>query len=465
MDLYYVRRNLARHFSVIGTGFIVEVNEIEISPAEREMKKDCEYVWVIKDEKINDEYDYFVNGWIGTYPGTVPAHINRGIVIMARGKLIQTATTFDVGGTGFTGQHALAYMVGEVHAEFLDEEVDLIATGRRSVVWEAEPAASFRHWINDKIRVIARDWAKRRREAKLKKVKEIPVYKDRIANLPTRERKLIDSFLVRLIGREEVNVETIIRTANFLADGVEYKAFLDLMETIDKSGISNPEELLKFLEEWEVLDAIEMIRIIEGRFKAIFHFQELIKVRAKEVPTLHNFLVDNPWIIDPRWDYLHDELTFRETLLKMFPEAEDIPEENRRIDFLCLGYGKTLHVIELKRPGSSIGRKELDQLEHYVDYVTSLFGTDSEISYESAIGYIIGGKLSQTRGVREKAKRLAANRMYVRTFDDLEKVFRKVHGQFVKTLERKASRIPDTRLFEGLGRLKLQYPEPPSDED
>ena len=83
-----------------------------------------------------------------------------------------------------------------------------------------------------------------------------------------------------------------------------------------------------------------------------------------------------------------------------------------------------------------------------------------DISYEAAVGYIIGGKISSTRGVATKQKRLAVNGMYVRTFADLERVFWRVHGQFVKTLERKAARIPDSRLLDGLARLKKNYPPP-----
>ncbi len=453
-----IRRNLARHFSILGSDFSVKVNGSPLKPAQRELRKRCEYVWEIKDEYVDEKSGLKVNGWIGTMKKTVPPDIERGIVVMSRGKLVQTSTTFDIGGKGITGQHALAYIVGELQAEFLDMEEDFIATGRRSVLWEKEPALKLRQWANKKIREVCREWAEKRREKKMKKVRELPTYKERIVNLPKREKKIVDGFLSKMAEREDVEIETIERTADFLATGVEYDAFLDLMETVVKAEVAKPEALIDFFKEWEVLDAIEMVRVVEGRLNAIRKFQELVRIRAKEVPTIHNFLVDNPWLLDPTWDYLDDEVDFRNKLLKRFPEAKNVTEENRRIDFLCLGYGNALNIIELKRPESSIGRKELGQLEDYVDYVRTLLGTDPA-SYQTVVGYIIGGRLVRTREVGEKAARLRQASMYVRTYNDLQKRVLSVYKRFIEVLERKAIRISDKRLLEGLERLKTGFGE------
>lgn len=451
-----VRRNLARHFCVVGNDFVVRINGEPLTPAERELKEECEYIWPYEDEVIDKEKGLVVNGWIGTMKKTVPSDIGNGIVVMARGKLVQTPTTFDIGGTGITGQHALSYMVGEIHAEFLDSEEDLISTGRRSVIWEVEPAVTLREWLNSQIKKIASEWAEKRREKKIKIVKEMPIYKERIVNLPKHEKKIIDRFLGNMAEREDVEEETIERTADFLASSVEYKGFLDLVDAIEESVVAKPEILIEFFNQWEVLDAIEMARVAEGRLNAIIKFQELVKIKAKEVPTLHDFLVDNPWLLDPTWDYLDDEITYRELLLKNFPESEEIPEENRRIDFLCLGYGNTLNVIELKRPGFTISRKALEQLEDYIDFVRSHFGTDHR-SYRTAVGYLIGGHLS--REARDKATRLEQHAMYVRTFGDLERVTLQVHRRFLEILERKSKRIKDPRLIEGLTRLNEKIVE------
>ena len=448
-----LRKSLARHFSVIGPDFIVRVNGKEISPDERKLDGQCEFVWRYDKEVIDKKRNLVVYGWIGTMEDTISQEENRGVVVMARGKLVQTPTTFDVGGKGFTGQFGLAYLVGEIQADFLDEEEDLISTGRRSVVWEMEPASSLRVWLNDAIRDVCADWVEKRRKKKMKVIAQMPVYSERILNLPKREKRIIDGFLGRMAGREDITNEAVTKVADFMASSVEYQTFLDFVESIEKAEVSKPEIIIEFFSEWEVLDAIEMVRLVEGRLEAITKVQEFVDTQAKEVPTLHNFLVDNPWLLDPSWDYLDDEVTYRKLILKKFPESQDVPEENRRIDFLCLGYGNTLHVIELKKPGSAIGRKQLDQLEAYVDFVRTLLGSDPK-SYQSVMGYIVGGHISDRANLIPKIERIAAHGMYVRTFFDLVTITYRVHRRFIEILERKLKRIPDKRLEEGISRLK-----------
>ena len=50
-------------------------------------------------------------------------------------------------------------------------------------------------------------------------------------------------------------------------------------------------------------------------------------------------------------DALEDEVWYSELLRKEFPEAK-LEERNRQIDFVCIGVGDTVRVIELKRPGT-----------------------------------------------------------------------------------------------------------------
>jgi hypothetical protein len=155
-----MRRTLARHFSVLGEDFVVKVNGVVITPDERDLRGRCQFAWPI-DEFVDEERTLKVTGWIGTMEKTVPRDTERGIAVMARGKLVQIPTLFDVGGTGFTGMHALSYMVGEIHAEFLDDIEDLVGTGRRSVVWEREEAQKLRKWANEKIKTICGEWSRR----------------------------------------------------------------------------------------------------------------------------------------------------------------------------------------------------------------------------------------------------------------------------------------------------------------
>lgn len=416
-----IRKNLARRFSILDPNydFKLEVNTVPIKPEDRDLLKKCQYTWPISDEIVDVNHsNWTVSGWIGTKPATISDEFERGVVVMCRGKLIQIPTLFDVGGTGFTGLMATAYLVGEIHAEFLDTDTDEVGTGRSSVIWEGEKGHALRKWGTQRLKQICSEWVDKRTETKLVVIKAQPLYKERIEKLPSTERKVVDSLLKKVAIKEDVTPEAIGDIASFLAEGIEYKGFLQLVQALDDSDPTNLHAVVQFLKEWEILDAVEMARIVEGRLHAIVKFQQLIDRNAKEIPDIHNFLVDNPWLLDPTWNYIDDEIRFSDLLKKKFREPSTALEEDRRIDFLCLGYGNTLHVIEIKRPSTHLGIKELRQLQDYVNFMKKNKGT-GERSYDAVFGYIIGGSIQEDQVVHQMKEDWKKIGLYVHTFEEL----------------------------------------------
>jgi hypothetical protein len=457
-DVDIMRRHLARRFSILGlqNQFRVYVNDQEILPADRELQAKCEIVWTI-DELIREGKPWRVQGWIGSLPrhDTLADEFERGIVIMARGKLIQTPTTFEQGGRGFTGMVGTAYLVGEIHAEFLDDDTDEIATHRSSIIWESDKGQALRDWGYEKVRRICSEWVDRRASIKLKEIVEEPVYKERIAKLPSVERGVIDGFLKKLAAKEDTSPETVKDIAEFMATGAEYKGFLELVKAIEDSAPENPEVIIKFLREWEILDAVEMARIVEGRLQAIGKFQHLIDRGAREKPDIHNFLVDNPWLLDPTWNYIDDEIRYSDLLKKEFSD-EDMPTADRRIDFLCLGYGNVLNVIEIKRPTLKMNVKQLRQLQDYVLFIKGHMGSGSR-SYDSVVGYLIGGSVAEDGDTREMKNQWKRLEMYIYTYEELRSTAIKAHRRFLDVIQRKADRVKDLRIRESYERLRRVF--------
>jgi hypothetical protein len=447
VDLDDVRGNLARNFSIIDTEFEVAVNGESIIPAHMRLREQCKKVWEIS-ETIEGRNALSLEGWIGISSEPLPKDIT-GVVVMTRGRLVQTPTTFDAGGIGTRGVVYLPSLVGELHAEFLDDKEDMIGTGRRSIIRETEEGQLLWTWGTTKVKSLLSEWVDTRAKEKLDEVRKLPVYEQRIAKLPNIERKAVENFLSKIAEKEEVETATVERVADFLASGAEYESFLTLVDAIERADATSPEILVDLFRDWEILDAIEMARIVEGRLDVLNKFQQYVEGGAREVPELHNFLVDNPWLLDPTWDYLQDEVQVSKLLGKKFPDSD-----GGRIDFLCLGHGNTLNVIELKRPSVAIGRKELEQLESYVDQAAASQGNDPRVSYANFVGYVVGGRISGTPGVSRKAQRLAGASMYIRTYSDLRRTAYNSHVRFVDVLKRKALRIKDVRLQESIERLE-----------
>lgn len=213
INIQSLRRGLARRFSVIGSQykFQVYVNDGAITPKERDLKllldKDSDgelYIWEYKDEEIKPDTGWKVSGWIGALDRTNPLDdgIQRGIVIMARGKLVQEPFVFDA---TVGQQYALSYLVGELDAEFVDGADDVIGTTRNSLVWAVEPNATFKQWGQAEVNRIARDWGEKRKRDNERQLAKNPLYRnfvkeaDRFENV--RIRKVADRLSKKWLGK------------------------------------------------------------------------------------------------------------------------------------------------------------------------------------------------------------------------------------------------------------------------
>ena len=181
-----LRRGLARRFAVIGGhNFEVVINGTPISPEDRDLKRliamdmnGDPYLWEYNQTEIKPETGWTVSGWIGALSRTSPSidKVERGIVLMARGKLVQEPFVFDA----VVGQQfALSYLIGELNTEFVDNEMeDTIATTRNSLVWDTEANTALKEWGQKEMGRIARLWSQKRSKDNEQQLQENEAYKE-----------------------------------------------------------------------------------------------------------------------------------------------------------------------------------------------------------------------------------------------------------------------------------------------
>jgi hypothetical protein len=442
-----IRRGLARRFAVIGAeqDFEVVINSSPISPEDRDLKrllqKDMNsepYLWEYNNVEIERGTGWTVSGWIGALERTRQDidGIDRGIVLMARGKLVQEPFVFNA----VVGQqYALSYLIGELHTEFVDETEDTIGTTRNSLVWDTEANIALKEWGQKEINKIARAWGKKRRKDNENQLQESELYRkfreraEEIGN--KRALKLADQLVRQSIERNPTaavqELEPLIQMClNFL----EFDAFWEIAEDLTEAEFQDSEKLLDLFREWQIVEAKEMARVTEGRIKTIEKLHHLIETNALEVPTLHNFLKEFPWVIDPRWTLVANEVTYSQLLHNEFPEASDVLESDRRIDFLCVRESTNLVVVEIKRPESKASRKDLDQIADYVLFMRDYIERTSDPNYklEEVTGYLLCGDLVDTPHVRQKRKMLERSQIYVRRHIDLLDMVKRAHAEFLE---------------------------------
>ncbi len=442
-----LRRGLARRFSVIGktNNFEVFVNGDAITVEERDLQRllekdrdGNEYLWKYDNHEISPNTGWKVSGWIGALNRTSPQidGVNRGIAIMARGKLVQEPFVFDA----VVGQQfALSYLIGELHAEFVDDQEDTIGTTRNSLVWDTDANIALKQWGQNEVNRISREWATKRQADNEAALAQNPIYvkfterANEIGN--RRATKIADKFIRSVVKQNVVNdvkeQESIIQSS---LDWLEFDAFQEIAEDLAETTVQDVAKLLELFREWEIVEAKEMSKVSNGRVNTIEKLQDMIDKNALEVPELHNFLKKFPWTIDPRWSLVADEVRYSQLLRDEYPEDSEVPEIDRRIDFLCVGETDQLIVVEIKRPQSKASKKELAQIEEYVlfmrDYVKKT--TDPGAGYKKVVGYLLCGDLVDTSFVREKREVLEQSSIYVRRYKDLLSMVQANHAEFLK---------------------------------
>jgi hypothetical protein len=447
ISLTALRRSIARRFSVIGSTYTFEVviNGSPITPEERDLHRLLDkrsdgspYLWEYDNVEIKPDTGWTVSGWIGAVKRTVPLEdgVQRGIAILARGKLVQEPFTFDA----VVGQQfALSYLIGELTAEFVDGVEDTIATTRNTLVWDTEANSALKVWGAKEVNRIAREWADKRAEDNEKELQKNPLYtrfleeSEKTSN--PKAKKIADKLVRDVIKKDIISgdehQEDVVQLC---IDFLEFDEFWDLAEQLSEADIHDPGKVASLFRDWEIIEAREMAKVTRGRIQTIEKLQRLIETNALEVPTLHNFLKEFPWVLDPRWTLVADEQYFSGLLRDHFPESDEVPEADRRIDFLCIREGDQLVVVEIKRPQSKASEKELDQIREYVYFLRDIVEktTDPDFNFRDVTGYLFCGSLVDTVNVRQGVKGLERDRIYVRRYSDLLRLVENSHKEFLE---------------------------------
>ena len=143
-DAETFRRQLARKFGIGSSNFKISVTDSKTGEERDVSGLDVEIMEGTKiqvDERpvpIEGEEPLPVSGWIAYAKHSYRNEEMAGVRIYVRGKLAATSRDFGRR-AGFTGELTIrTYMVGEIRAEWLDEDEDLITTDRQDILWSSD---------------------------------------------------------------------------------------------------------------------------------------------------------------------------------------------------------------------------------------------------------------------------------------------------------------------------------------
>ena len=422
IDAKSVRRGIAKHFAVIGDGFAVLVNGRRILPSDKFGDGDWEAEWHI-DEPVGDDHpEWVVSGRIMASRRPLDEE-DRGVIVTARGKLIQTPTDFGARGGS---RHARSHIAGEVRAEFCDDADDSVSTDRHSVT-DTPQGTALREWGAKRLGGISSELAKARRAAREKAIRQDPEIKPWLGRLDKPQGRLADK-IIRAATSAQADGAKQKELVLYARASFEQSAFLDMAEALGERP--DPEALLEMFRGCGVVEARELERIVKARLVAI---DRLIKFMdgGGDAPALHDCFRGAPWMIDPSWTQWQEEPRLSRLLAEKFPDGET-DEDDRRIGFMAMGVGDTVHVIELKRPGYAARSEDFGRLSRYVGFAKDMMGDGR---YNGVAGYLVAGGMPDGPGAAEMARTFEASRYYIRTYGDLAASARRLHRHFKDRLE------------------------------
>lgn len=456
------KRGLARRLLVLSGDFTVHVNGKAVSRQEipfqfRFPTKPGQ--WDTADLGNGQQ----VQWWAGFCKDTIPDEEQRGFVVYVRGKLAQSPWFFDLSG-GVWGQHGMQYLTGEVQADFLDEAVDLIATDRGTVRWEDPQAAPLKDWGRRKIRELLEQWTDKRREAK-EKSPRIKQYLELAEKLPENERRIFKTVVDRIVAipqldKDREGKDIADELVEFAYNALTNRSFLDAIRRLNAASAEDVAQFQEVLSEWDILEAVNTAHLVKGRVAIIRKFSQMIAGKVPEKPDMQDHLKQHPWLIDPKWTTLVHEQTLDKLLADKFSVAKAKSKEgSRRLDFFCLGDTyQTAHVVETKRPGDLVGRKEFDQLRDYVLYLRNKLqeeSTDPEHKRSVVRGLLVADRIRAGDEGHARSHQ-DADTFDIRTWSNLLTTTETMHREFLDVVKGRAP-ADDPRMEE----LSVESDPPP----
>jgi len=425
INLDELKSGIASRFMLFDDNFQAYLNDESITMEDRNMG-DIEFTWDV-DEDIVDDKKWHVKGTIWAKEGTIREEYNRGITVFARGRLIQEPSFF---GATSGKEFAYSHLFGQLTADFLDDEHDNTSTNRASINFESEEGLAFRDWAHEKVTEISQKWAEGRIAKRTNLISENEQVKTWLKGLTKTERKSAKSILYSIVKNENLTEPQALDLFSYVKDTFSYRAFQDLADQIDTHGSDDAPLIIDLFKQWEHLESREMYKIMKGRISAIKKLREFIDNGTRE-RVVQNYLKQFPWVLNPKWTIVEEEATYSK-LLKDYFKEDEVPEENRRIDFLCFSSWGEFIILELKKPSAVIGEKEINQLRDYVIFIKDKIKTSGQFANSPVYGYLICEKIQKLAPIDTIIEDMKASGRFVLKYTDLASYAEKLHMEFIE---------------------------------
>jgi hypothetical protein len=416
----YLRTKLARRFSVIGDpqSFTILLNGSQITKADRNFYNAVQFLWGFGEEAVKEvlplcphlamlpvqakaadqkpcveilpngvtfgDETFFVQGYIASVE--VPKQLGAKedsanmISIFANGRVFAE----DILPEANSAKYYQSYLVGEIHADFLDSDDIDRATASREAIKKDDPRyRALISFIQAALESVGDKWDDWRAELGLGKVDpQNEVVVEWIEGLEDARDKKAATKLMTAIKNAVVNSN---EAKNESAKSVLYRGAIVGFEKLRiKKQLDRLDDVtdvlgVEFAAIFASLDDVEettYAEITRQRLAVIKKFADIVKNPDTLEKVAQEYLANHLWLLDPTWDRVSGvaqmEVDLTEYLRKKFPDST-----GARLD---ISYRKSTSrhvVVELKKPSlTSLDFFDLQkQVSKYKDAVSEYYST------------------------------------------------------------------------------------------
>lgn len=330
----------------------------------------------------SDFYD--VTGWIAYSKEPYKDELMAGVRIYCRGKIAAKTSLFGRG-AGFTGEHSVrSYLVGELHADWLDEAEDLIQTDRRDILWSDELAAAFQEWgqhVVKRIGTLARDPSRKSARDLFFETGDVEnrirsEYPSKnVIEIRNRANDLAEK-LGRTVNRDDASDPDVVGDLVDLSILLAPHVTLDeVMRTAVKKSDTPLSVLSTILRTARISELSSFGRIAEKRIDVIERLEKIKSQQGTQEHDLQQLIENAPWLIDPEWA----PVTANRSLMNLKKAFEDYYKKhtgrsifltqfeasNKRPDFVLTSQDGVVQIVEIKRPLHSLTNVEMSRIVSY----------------------------------------------------------------------------------------------------
>jgi Histidine kinase-, DNA gyrase B-, and HSP90-like ATPase len=392
----YLRVKLARRFSIIGgTGFKLKLNGSDVTKADRGFYNAVQFLWTFDDASLKEIYPLCVNlASLPTKPKPkqtvvpctelLPNQVTVGkqifsvsgyIASVAQPKQLGTkddsANIVSVFANGRvfaedilheanSAKYYQNYLVGEIHANFLDSDSVDRATASREAIKKDDPTyQALISLVRSSLDEISNKWDTWRTALGLDEsepenvtilewIDTLPDERDKKA--ATRLMTSIKNATVHADGKKNAEAQAVLYRGAIV--GFERLRLRNQLAQLDAlTDVLSPE----FAAIFAGLDSLEetaYAEITQQRLKIVEKFASIANNLSTLEKVAQQYLFKNLWLLDPSWDRVTGRAEMEVTLTKYIKQV--VPDSTgARLDISYRASSSKHVVVELKKPSLS----------------------------------------------------------------------------------------------------------------